>query len=94
MQNLAQKFTFPTRYIDVLSLNNSKILKFIDLIYPCELETKDTMESNTSASYLYCYLCNDNGKLVTRLYDKRDELNFLIVNFPFLGSNIPSAHAY
>ena len=33
----------------------------------------------------------DNGKLTTRLYDKRD---FPIVNFPFLSSNIPSAPAY
>ena len=76
----------------VLSLNNSKISEFIHLIYPCELEIKDTTESNTSASYLDYYLCTDN--LVTRLYDKRDDFNFPIVNFPFLGSNIPPAPAY
>ena len=35
-----------------------------------------------------------NGKLTTRLYDKRDDFNFPIVNFPFLSSNIPSAPAY
>ena len=34
------------------------------------------------------------GKLTTRLYDKRDDFNFPIVNFPFLSSNIPSAPAY
>ena len=32
--------------------------------------------------------------LTTRLYDKRDDFNFPIVNFPFLSSNIPSAPAY
>ena len=36
----------------------------------------------------------DNGKLTTRLYDKRDDFNFPIVNFPFLSSNIPSAPAH
>ena len=37
----AQKFNFTYRYIDdVLSLNNSKISKFIDLIYPCKLDLK------------------------------------------------------
>ena len=36
----------------------------------------------------------DNGKLSTRLYDKRDDFNFPIVNFPFLSSNIPSGPAY
>ena len=30
----------------------------------------------------------------TRLYDKRDDFNFPIVNFPFLSSNIRSAPAY
>ena len=45
-------------------------------------------------SYLDCYLYIDNGKLATRLYDKRDDFNFPIVNFPFLSSNIPSALAY
>ena len=78
---------------DALSLNNSKISEFIDLIYQCELEIKDTIESNTSASCLDCYLGIDNGKLVTKLYDKRDDFNFPIVNFPFLSSNIPSAPA-
>ena len=61
---LAQKFNFAYRYIDNV-LNNSKISEFIDPIYSCDLEIKDTTEPNISASYLYCYLCTDNGKLVT-----------------------------
>ena len=39
------------------------------------------------------YLCIDNGNRVTRLYDKRDDFNFPIVNFPFWNSNIPSGPA-
>ena len=34
------------------------------------------------------------GKLFTQLYDKRDDFNFPIVNFPYLGSNIPESPAY
>ena len=50
-KHLAQKFNYTYRYIDdVLSLNHSKISEFIGLIYPCELEIKDTTEFNTSAS--------------------------------------------
>ncbi|KAK3106117.1 hypothetical protein FSP39_013091 [Pinctada imbricata] len=30
----------------------------------------------------------------TSLYDKRDDFNFSITNFPFLSSNIPSSPAY
>ena len=36
----------------------------------------------------------NNWKLTTRLYNKRDDFNFPIVNFPFLSSNIPVAPAY
>ena len=54
----------------------------------------ETTETAASSSYLDCYLYTDNGKLTTRLYDKRDDFNFPIVNFPSLSSNIPSAPAY
>ena len=94
-KRLAQQFNFTYRYIDdVLSLNNSKFSEYLEFIYPRELEIKETTETTSSASYLDCYLCLDNGKLVTRLYDKRDDFNFPIVNFPFLSSNIPSSPAY
>ena len=65
----------------------------MEFIYPREFEIKETTETATSSSYLDCYLYIDNGNLTTRLYDKRDDFNFPIVNFPFLSSNIPSAPA-
>jgi hypothetical protein len=46
-------------------------------------------------SYLDILLNIDsNGKLTTSLYDKRDDFDFAIVNFPFLSSNIPLSPAY
>ena len=59
----------------------------------CTFGIKNTTETPTSASYLDCYLYSNNGK-ATRLYDKQDDFNFPIVNFPFLSSHIPSAPAY
>ena len=92
---LAQQFNFTYRYIDdVLSLKNTKFAEYLEFIYPRELEIKETTKTAASSSYLDCYLYIDNGKLATRLYDKRDDFNFPIVNFPFLSSNIPSAPAY
>ena len=35
-----------------------------------------------------------DGQLHTSIYDKRDDFNFHITNFPFLSSNIPSSPAY
>ena len=64
-------------------------------MYPAELEIKDTTESNTSASYLGLLLSiESNGQLRTFLYDKRDDFNFHITNFPLLSSNIQSSPAY
>ena len=64
-------------------------------MYPAELQIKDTTESNTSASYLDLLLSiESDGQLRSSLYDKRDDFNFHITNFPFLSSNIPSSPAY
>ena len=49
----------------------------------------------TSASYLDLLLSiGRDGQLHTSIYDKRDDFNFHITNFPFLRSNIPSSPAY
>lgn len=92
----ARKFNLSFRYIDdLISFNNAKINEYLHLIYPSELEIKETSESLSSVSYLDLRIEVDtNGKLHTNLYDKRDDFNFPIVNFPFMSSNIPSAPAY
>ncbi|KAK3087181.1 hypothetical protein FSP39_002749 [Pinctada imbricata] len=60
-----------------------------------ELKVKETTETNNSASYLDIMLSYDtDGHMNTSLYDKRDDFNFSITNFPFLSSNIPSSPAY
>jgi hypothetical protein len=59
---------------NVLSINNNHFHSYVDSIYPNELETKDTTESSTSASYLDVLIKFDtNGKITTQLYDKRDD---------------------
>ncbi|KAK3090002.1 hypothetical protein FSP39_008377 [Pinctada imbricata] len=69
-------------------------LRFVT-IKPSELEVKETTETNNSASYLDIMLSYDtDGHMNTSLYDKRDDFDFSIINFPFLSSNIPSSPAY
>ena len=68
---------------------------YLGQMYPVELEIKDTTESNTSASNLDLLLSiGRDGRLHTSIYDKRDDFNFHITNFPFLSSNIPASPAY
>ena len=95
-KRLASQFNFTYRYIDdVLSINNPDFENYLGQMYPPELEIKDTTESNTSASYFDLLLSiGRDGQLRTSLYDKRDDFNFHITNFPFLSSNIPSSPAY
>jgi hypothetical protein len=95
-KKLARSFNFTFRYIDdVLSLNNFRFGDFVDRIYPIELEIKDTTDADRSASYLDLHLEIDSeGRLRTKLYDKRDHFNFPIVYFPFICSNIPAAPTY
>ena len=65
------------------------------LSYPIEFEIKDTTYAASSVSYRDLHHEIDSKcRLRTKLYDKRDDFNFLIVNFPFIFSNIPAAHAY
>ena len=86
---------FAYRFDDVLSINNPDFENYLGQMYPPELELKDTTESNTSASYLDLLLSiGRDGQLRTSLYDKRDDFNFHITNFPFLSRNIPSSPAY
>ena len=67
----------------------------IDILYLQMPTFRRTTESNTSVSYLDLLLSiGRDGQLRTSLYDKRDDFNFHITNFPFLSSNIPSSPAY
>ena len=95
-KQLASRFKFTYRYIDdVLFINNPEFENYLDQMYPVELEIKETTESNISASYLDLLLSiGRDGQLHTSIYDKRDDFNFHITNFPFLSSNIPTSPAY
>jgi hypothetical protein len=95
-KKLARSVNFTFRYIDdVRSLNNSRFVDSVDRIYRIELEIKNITYADRSASYLDLHLeINSEGRLRTKHYDKRDDFDFPIVNFPFICSNIPVAPVY
>ena len=73
----------------------SRLGDFVDHIYPIDPEIKDTTDTDRSVSYRDLHLEIDSERrLRTKLYDKKDDFNFPIVNFPFICSNIPAAPAY
>ncbi len=93
---LASKFNLTFRYIDdLISFNNPKFGYYLKDIYPKELEIKPTSVSKHQSHYLDLTFTRDSENILsTKLYDKRDDFPFTIVNFPFLSSNIPSSPAY
>jgi hypothetical protein len=55
---------------DALSINNSRFAEFLPLIYPPQLEVKETTDTTSSASFLDLYLeFDDSGQLSTKMYD-------------------------
>ena len=59
-------------------------------IYLSQLIAEKANKSDHLAGYLdLTFIIDSGGKLSIRLYDKRDDFDFHIVNVPFLSSNIP-----
>ena len=81
----ALKFNFTAKYIDdLLALNNSLFINEIPKdINPQELVLNRTSESDMHVSYLDINISIKHNIFSTNVYDKRDNFNFKLVNFPF-----------
>ena len=95
-RRLTRSFNLCYRYIDdLIVFNNKKLLDYLKEIYPSQLTVEKANKSDHLADYLdLTFVIDSGGKLSTRLYDKRHDFDFHIVNFPFLSSNIPSGLSY
>ena len=79
----------------MIVFSNKKFLDYLKEIYTFQLTVEKANKSDHLADYLdLTFIIDSGGKLSTRLYDKRDDFDFHIVNFPFLSRNIPSGHSY
>ena len=79
-----------SRYLDDL-LN---IEGMINKIYPPELQLNKANTSDTKAPFLDLHLSISNGFVSSRIYDKRDDFDFDIVNFPFLDGDVARGPSY
>ena len=61
-------------------------------IYPSELQLNKANVSDAEASFLDLHLSISDGFVKTKIYDKR--VDFDIVNFPFLDSDVPRSASY
>ena len=63
-------------------------------ICPTELQLNKMNSSDTEAPFLDLNLSITNDIVSSKTYDKRDDFNFEIVNFPFLDGNVPRSPSY
>ena len=63
-------------------------------IYPTESQLNKANSSDTKAPFLDLNLSISNDIVSSKIYDKRGDFNFEIVNFPFLDGDVPRSPAY
>ena len=61
----------------------------VSQIYHSEHQINKTNASDTEAAFLDLHLSISYDKISTKIYEKRDDFDFEIVNFPFLDGNVP-----
>ena len=83
-QHMINKFNNTFRYLDdILALNNDDFSMYTKEIYPVELTLNKANTNNDHCPFLDLDIYITNGKLNTKIYDKRDDFSFLslIIHF-------------
>ena len=88
-------FNSTSRYLDdLLNIDNPYFEGMVTQIYPSELQLNKAITSDTEALFLDYRLSISNGLVSSKIYNKRDDFDFDIVNFPFLDGDVPRRPSY
>ena len=75
-------------------MDNPLFTKEMSSIYPSELQLNKSNTSNKQASFLDLQLEITENKMNIKVYDKRDDFNFKIINYPSLDGDVPASPSY
>ena len=93
--DVIEAFNYTSRYLDdLLNIDNPYFEGTVNQIYPPELQLNKANISDTEAPFLDLHLSVANGFVSSKIYDKRDDFDFDIVNFPFLDGDVPRRASY
>ena len=82
--DVIDSFNTTSRYLDdILNINNVYFDNMVSQIYPSELQLNTANTSDIEATFLDLHLSISNDIVTTKIYDKRDDFDFEIVNFSF-----------
>ena len=88
--DVIEAFNSTSRYLDdLLIIDNNFFDSRVDRIYPSELQFNKANVSNDEASILDLRSSLSDDFVKTKIYDKRNDFDFDIVNFPFLDGDVP-----
>ena len=88
-------FNSTSRYLDdLLNIDNIHFEQMVHRIYPAELQRNKANASDTEAVFLDLNLSIHNDTVSTKIYEKRDDFDFDIVNFPFFDDDVPRRPSY
>ena len=79
---------------DILNINNVYFDNMVSQIYPSELQLNKANAFDTKTAFLDLYLSISNDIVSTKIYDKRADFDFEIVNIPFLDGDVPRSTSY
>ena len=92
---IIEAFNSTSRYLDdLLNIDNPYFEGMVNQIYPPELQLNKVSISDTEAPFLDLHISVANGFVSSKIYDKRDDFDFDIVNFPFLDGDVPRRASY
>ena len=66
----------------------------VSQIYPSELQLNKANTSHIEAPFFNLHLSISSGVVSTKFFDKGDDIDFEIVNFPFLDGDVPCSTFY
>ena len=88
-------FNTASRYLgDILNISNVNFDNMVSQIYPSELQLNTANTSDTEAAFLDLHLSISNDIVSTKIYDKRDDFDFEIVNLPFVDGDVPRSISF
>ena len=67
----------------IKNIDNPYFEGMVNQIYPPKLQLNKANTSDTEAQFLDLHLSISNGFVYSKIYDKCDDFDFDIVNFPF-----------
>ena len=93
--DIIEAFNSTSRYLDdLLNIDNPYFERMVGQIYTTERQLNKANSADTEARLLGLDLSITNGIVSSKIYDKRDDFDFEIVNFPLLDGDVPRSPCY